>query len=288
MQPHRILKEAAELLGRLILAKLQGAMRRDRIPPPWRNDRVPTPRRIDREARARAQLAHTLEQRLVGVVADAGCKEVPHPGKVHAAGEARQADELLDLGGEGDAVPVRGDVERLDAETVARREEALVAAVPDEESPHPAQALEAGLAPFCVGREQHLAVGVGGEGAALAAQLVAQLEIIVDLPVENEVEAPARIGHRLKAGVGEIEDRKPPVPERDRARGRGEFAPARPVRPAMGDEVDARALGREGDGAVKTAHMGEGRRRLVAGAPAPVETTGCLRLALSVFTPAAP
>jgi hypothetical protein len=42
--------------------------------------------------------------------------------------------------------------------------------------------------------------------------------------------------------------------ERHRPRGGGELAPARPVGPAMGDEVDAPALGQVADGGEKTPH----------------------------------
>jgi len=127
------------------------------------------------------------------VVADPRREEIAHPGKVHPAGEPGQAEKLLDLGREGDAVRGGDGIERLDAEAVARRKQARLPRVPDQEGPHAPEAAQAILAPLGVGREQHLAVGAAAEGVAACLHLLPQLEVIVDLAVEDEVEAAARI-----------------------------------------------------------------------------------------------
>ena len=46
-------------------------------------------------------------------------------------------------------------------------------------------------------------------------QLRADIEMIVNLPVEGDDEAAAIAEHRLRAGTGQIENREPPVTERD-------------------------------------------------------------------------
>ncbi len=61
--------------------------------------------------------------------------------------------------------------------------------------------------------QQDLGVGPRLKGAALPDQLVAQLEVVVDFAVKDEVEAPIGSGHRLPAGRRQVEDRQPAVQE---------------------------------------------------------------------------
>src|SRR5205085_9369329 len=155
-------------------------------------------------------------------------------------GETGKPEKLLDLGRKGGAACARHDVERLDPKPVPRGEEPLSLVVPHEEREHAEKADEAGLAPGRVGGEQDLAVTLRGERVPFGLQFLAQLDIIVDLAVENEVKPAARVGHGLQSGVRYVDDREAAMAERDRT-GRGrELAPARAVRPTMRHDVDSR------------------------------------------------
>src|SRR5205823_5323331 len=77
---------------------------------------------------------------------------------------------------------------------------------------HAAQALDDALAPMLVGAQQHLGVGIALEAIAEAFELGTQLAEVVDLAVEGEREAGARIAHRLERAFG-IDDREAPVAE---------------------------------------------------------------------------
>jgi hypothetical protein len=87
-------------------------------------------------------------------------------------------------------------VERLDAEAIAGAEERLAIVVPEDEGEHPAQALQARGSPLAVRVENDLGVRAGGE--AIAAQLLAQLEEVVDLAIAGDGVAVA-VEHRLAA-----------------------------------------------------------------------------------------
>ena len=74
-----------------------------------------------------------------------------------------------------------------------------------------------------------------GGRLALGFECLAQLAVIVDFAVEDDHVAPRRRDHRLVAGGREIDDRQPPVPERNPCLGIGPHALV--VRPPVGDGV---------------------------------------------------
>jgi hypothetical protein len=119
-----------------------------------------------------------------------------------------------------------------------------------------------------VGGDDRLAVAVGGEyGAVLGAQLLPQLEVVVDLTVEDQdvsvgglLRAPAQ---RLVA-VGDVDDREPVEPQH-RGWLRGVVRPrARFIRTAVthqvrrarnrGYEVSRHLSGRVGNQGQQSAH----------------------------------
>ena len=126
-------------------------------------------------------------------------------------------------------------MQRLDAETVARQEQSTLLGIPDGKGPHAIEAQLALLSPLRIGGEDDLAVGVGDETVAEAAQLLAQLEIVVDLAVIGQPVAPFGIGHRLPGPFGEVEDGEPTMAEPEPRL--GEMLDAKTVRPTMGKTV---------------------------------------------------
>jgi len=123
-------------------------------------------------------------------------------------------------------------VEWLLAEAVADREQPLLALVPQQKAEHPDEAVQAGLSPAQVRGEDDLGVGIGTEREVL--KLGAQLPVVVDLAVESDPQPLARIGHRLDAGVAEVDDAQAVVAEaRELARVVGFDVCGRGVGPAM-------------------------------------------------------
>jgi hypothetical protein len=126
-------------------------------------------------------------------------------------------------------------VQRLDAEVVARAERAPLLPVPDHEREHAAQPGEHLLAPVVVAGDDRLAVTLRAElGAEVARQLLAQLDVVVDLAVEGQQVAPIGVRQRLVA-QRHVDDRQPLVRE-DRVRS----AVRAGVRPGVPDDLDAR------------------------------------------------
>ena len=152
---------------------------------------------------------------------------------VELAGNCRIAEERLDLAPEGQPVLAEVVVDRLLAQAVAGEEEPALVPVPDGEGEHPAQPLGKLFAPLFVAVDQDLGVAVALEDVALGDELPLEIEEVVDLAVEGDPDGPVLVGHRLRAGRGEIDDRQAPVPESERAFD----VDAATVRTAMRDHV---------------------------------------------------
>jgi hypothetical protein len=128
----------------------------------------------------RAGLRYVLEGQVVRQVRPVDRRVAPP-----ALGQEGQQGLLL--AGEVDTVVGDQVVEGLDAVRVPRAERPLRQPVPDDESEHAAQPVDRARAPVVVGRHDHLGVAGGGElSAVLAGQLLPQLDVVVDLPVEGD------------------------------------------------------------------------------------------------------
>jgi hypothetical protein len=165
---------------------------------------------------ARRQLEDALEERLGRVIDPVARHQIVNR---LGARRARPGEhDRLELGGERQATVRHPVVERLDAEAVARGEEAVLLRVPDREAPHPVHARQHVLAPGRPRGEDHLGVAAGAKRRAPGLQLLAQLDEVVNLAVEDEPVAPARIAHGLVAGGRKVEDRQPAEREAHAAR----------------------------------------------------------------------
>ena len=134
----------------------------------------------------------------------------------------------------------RAVVERLDPEAVAREHEPPPARVPDRDGEHAAQALGEAVAVLLVEMEQHFGVAVRAEVMPGALELAAQLAVVVDLAVLDDVQGAVLVRDRLVARL-EVDDREAPRGEGDVAvaelseavRARGERASALICRDAI-------------------------------------------------------
>ena len=258
MQAHGIGEQRPELLRRLRLGEPRASraagiayQRCDSISPVA----GPSGRRSRRNSRAGAGRRPRTASPPCGPLIPAARKSRTRADSSRSARPGRP-QQLLDLRGEGEPAPIDRPVERLDAEAVARREQRSGRARPRSANANmPRKRSNAVFAPLRDRRASRTSVSrVGARTVPLRPQLLAQLEVVVDLAVEDEMEAAGGVGHRLQPGLAQIDDREPPVPERHRAGRRSELAPPRSVRPAMRDTVDSRPLRGEGDGCVEAAH----------------------------------
>ena len=134
---------------------------------------------------------------------------------VEVARRRRMLEDRLDLGAEEHALRQQRVVQRLDAEPIAGEEELAPARVPDREGEHPVQALDARGALLLVEVDDRLGVGRGPEAVPARLEPGAQLAVVVDLAVVGDPDRPVLVGHRLMAGGREVDDREPPMAERD-------------------------------------------------------------------------
>src|SRR5690606_13591891 len=106
-----------------------------------------------------------------------------------------------------------GVVERFDAEAIARDEHLALRSIVDGEGEHAAQLGEHALPPLAVGGEQPFGDRARAKGASARLELFAELDVVVDLPVEDDGVAALGIDHGLVPLGREIEDGEPPEAE---------------------------------------------------------------------------
>ena len=135
------------------------------------------------------------------------------------------------------------DIERLDAERVACGKDRLLGCVPYNEGEHADETAEGGRAPLRQRSEQHLGIGLAAEEMSGRLELVAQLDVVVDLTIVDDPVALIGIGHRLPGRVGQVDDAEPPMAQRHRAGNAVEYPPAGSVRPAVRHDIDMAGFG---------------------------------------------
>ena len=107
-----------------------------------------------------------------------------------------------------------GEVERLDADPIARQHQPPRRRVPDGEGKHAAELLDAALAPLLVAVDDDLGVGAGAELVAMANEFGAHLREVVNLAVEDGPDGAVLVGQRLIAGR-QIDDAQPAMAQPD-------------------------------------------------------------------------
>jgi hypothetical protein len=111
----------------------------------------------------------------------------------------QQRQQGLDLGGKGNPVRQPHIEQRLDAEAVAHQQQTPTLIVVEGEGVHAAQVLEKAVAVFGIAEQDRFRVRAGGRGVAGAAQLVIQLDIVVDLAVGRQGQPV----HRWRPSAGD-------------------------------------------------------------------------------------
>ncbi len=170
---------------------------------------------VDRQQVRRRELAHAGEHRLGVVVRQAEAQVVVQAPRIGPRRQRGHVEQGTDLRGERQALLRGVVVQRLDAEDVARQHEPPFLHVEDREREHPDEPGQGRRSPGGPRSEQDLGVPGRDEAPALGGERRAQLAVVVDLPVEHEVEPAIGRRHRLPRGGGQVEDRKAPVGQGD-------------------------------------------------------------------------
>ena len=161
----------------------------------------------DHRVMSRRKLANSLEGRMVGQ-ARPQREDVDDPYGVDLSRGRGVAEQRLPLRGKTDVAVVVGQKKRSHAESIAGEKELPPLAVPDGQREVAVEASEAARSPLLVRVGDDFGVRRRGEAMTEVAELVPQLEIVVDLAVLQRPEAPALVGERLVASF-EIDDRQP-------------------------------------------------------------------------------
>src|ERR1051326_4795643 len=123
-------------------------------------------------------------------------------------------EERLQFGGEEDASPRLGEVERLFTQPVACKEKRAPTTVPDREREHPVKAVHAACSELLVEVDEDLRVGPRLEDMLPCNKLASQRLEVVDLPVEDEDDGPVFACQRLPTAF-DVDDGEPPKAEAD-------------------------------------------------------------------------
>src|SRR5262249_59428020 len=164
---------------------------------------------------AGGQLGDALEDAGVGGNAGVG-RVVVDRGAVALRGHGGVLEQGLQLAGEDEAALVEPVEERLLAEPVPRHEHGAVAAVPDREGEHAAEALDAAGAALLGSVDDRVRAGAGREAMPGLLQLGLQLDVVVDLAVEHDGHRAVFVEDGLAAAL-EVDDAEAAVTESDAA-----------------------------------------------------------------------
>src|SRR4051794_2336772 len=118
------------------------------------------------------------------------------------------AKQRLCLRRKAKVAAVFGQEKRSNSKAVAREEQLARKHVPYGESKVAVQAFEAGLPPLCVRMHEDFRVACGRKARAERLELVAEFDVVVDLPVLDDPVASVLTRQRLVA-VSEVDDGEP-------------------------------------------------------------------------------
>src|SRR5690606_4330062 len=171
-------------------------------------------------------------------------------------------DDRLELRREDERAAVVEVIERLDTGSIAKELEPPLSRIPDRDREHAVDPIDEAVAPFEIGVQRDLGIGVGPKRAPAFLELLAQTAPAVDLAVERDPRLPVRREHRLPGGLAEIDDRQALETDFD-----GTVEPqATRIGPAVGDRVEGSCVVESGVGSSdEAAHVSmtpdSGRRR---------------------------
>jgi hypothetical protein len=123
--------------------------------------------------------------------------------------------DRLDLRREPQLAIAHVVVERLDADAVARDPQQLLARIPDRKREHPAQLLHRLDAVLLVRVDDDFRIRPALEQVPAPFEFGPQFEVIVDLPVEHDLDRTILVRHRLSPVLRQINDAQPAMAQRN-------------------------------------------------------------------------
>ncbi len=127
-------------------------------------------------------------------------------------GDGRVLEQGLDFGGEGKQPSIPVVVERLDAQTIARAEEAARFLVPDGERKHAAEEAHAIGSVLCVGMQDGFGITAGYVTMTGPLQVRTEVGVVEDFAVVYDPARAGLVGHGLMSR-GQVDDAEPPHPD---------------------------------------------------------------------------
>ena len=127
--------------------------------------------------------------------------------------EVGMHQKALDFRAEQEAFPHDSIVQGLDAEKVPCPEQFLFHRVPDHEAEHAPQPGQQLRSVFLVAVNQHLGIGLGAEHMPCRQQILPDVLVVVDLPVEHQHLGAVLVVDGLIPLLGNVDDAQPPVPQ---------------------------------------------------------------------------
>jgi len=214
------------------------------------------PRAVEHERMGGRKGREAGEERLVRVIEIRLLEVVEDRAQIRLRSPRRIGEKRLRLAREDETSPFPAVVEGLDPEPVAGAEEPATVGVPERERPHAVEALDAALTLFPVGGEDHLRVGPAPKAVPFCLELPAELAVVVDLAVVDELEAAIVARERLVAGRRRVDDREPAEAECYAVGGEGAGSVGSAMGERRGHPLDGRELGRpvERDDAADSTH----------------------------------
>ena len=132
--------------------------------------------------------------------------------QIQRAGNGAVREDGADLGPEDDAAAIVKDVQRLDAEGVARQDQGAGRGIPEGQAKHAVEPRQCTKTPLLVGMHDDFGIGTGLESVTEGLQFVAQLAEVVDFSVEHDPHGAGLVGDGLVASF-QVDDAQPPYPK---------------------------------------------------------------------------
>lgn len=153
-----------------------------------------------------------------------------HAGSVDAVRDHAARHDAANLAGKHKAGEVRRPIERLDAERIARQQQALCGSVVEGEGEHAFQLGEAIGSPCAKRREENFGVAVTFEPTPIVFQ---QPAMVIDLAIINEDAPRLLVHHRLACRWTKIENRQALMAETEERPTEGDEGIALPIGATM-------------------------------------------------------
>src|SRR4051812_44313428 len=160
------------------------------------------------------QFLNAAQQTSIGGNVSKGQIEIESLG-IHYPRAGGIGKQSLELGRKDNGAAVATIEQRLLTRAIAGQQHAPSRSIVQRERKHPVQPAEAVVTPLEICLEYDLGIRRGAKHVLACFELTPDFLIVIDLAVEDDLEAVRRISHGLPAGWRQVNNREPPVPQRN-------------------------------------------------------------------------